>query len=250
MESKQGLTCIAGSNRSFTAYVFKRTSTPGRPYRGPADLLLDAQLNSPRLLQASLPRILRPRRGHPATHSAADPLTHKAGKDSAGRHVRVTLQDNLERPAPASGDGASKRAQNCSQAKEGTGATGKMKGKVLAQKEAAAVSAAETALVGQTLKPADLHAAIGSTSLGLGAAVVLPKDVNARGSRRQRRAEAAQQETNAQLQQCKGATCSGVLKAVDASTTGASSVYWVRTCCAAVAGCSRFCWMLSHACLL
>lgn len=186
----------SGSNRSFKAYVFKRTSAPGPPYRGPADLLLDAQLHAPRLLQASLPRMLRSRR-HLGKSDTAQAVASKTGKHAAGQHVRVTLQDNLEPSEPAAGGEVSnkrlnKHAQPQASAGGGTASKpkqkvqGKVPEKVKAAKRSAAVSAVEVADIGRTLKPADLNAAAVSTAPV--DATLIAKDDGARGSRRHRRA--------------------------------------------------------------
>lgn len=179
--------------------------------------------------------MLRSRRGHPATSTAAaEPVSGKAGKNTAGRHVRVTLQDNLEPSDRAAvAKASSKRSQNRTQPKEGgvdRGQAGKTKGKVQAAHQAAA-SAVEVADVGRTLKPADLNAAIGSNAPVADGLTVQHED--ARGSRRQRRGAAAQEETNAdkmqtkeQPQQPKGVTSGAMLLAVDEpNTTGMSTVH-------------------------
>ena len=51
----------AGSQRSFTGYVFQRKDLPGEPFTGPRSLLLSSILEAPRLRQATLPRMLRSR---------------------------------------------------------------------------------------------------------------------------------------------------------------------------------------------
>jgi hypothetical protein len=53
---------IAGSQRSFTAYVFHRTAAFGNPFDGPSDRLLSSYLSGPHLTQLTLPRMLRSQR--------------------------------------------------------------------------------------------------------------------------------------------------------------------------------------------
>ena len=155
--------------------------------------MLDAQLHAPRLLQASLPRMLRPRRGHPASLDA-ELVPGRLGKKPAG-HVRVTLLDNLG-PSHLAADAAtsSKRPQP-KVAGAARGLTGKSKGKVHAVNQAAAVSAVEVADVGRTLKPADLNVSLDSTAPVADGQAAL--DADARGSRRQRRRAVAQKESSA-----------------------------------------------------
>lgn len=169
---------LAGSNRSFKAYVFKRTSALGQPYNGPVELRLDTQLHAPRLLQASLPRMLRSRR-NPATATPAAKLT----KNPAGSHVRVTLQGTSQPSASAVCDGANgKLPSSRTRAKDHTG-DGLPKWTAPASK--AAASALEVADIGQTLKPADLNAVVTSTTPAAAASKTHHED--ARGMRRHRR---------------------------------------------------------------
>ena len=64
--------CCAGSQRSFTGYVFERASPRGKPFKGDAKLLLSAVLDAPRLKQVTLPRMLRSRAPRTASCSRAD----------------------------------------------------------------------------------------------------------------------------------------------------------------------------------
>lgn len=77
---------IAGSNRSFAGYVFKRLSPPGRPFTGDAALLLSSYLAAPRLKQVTLPRMLRSRKGPPRAAAAVD-VCANSGEINPGREA-------------------------------------------------------------------------------------------------------------------------------------------------------------------
>jgi hypothetical protein len=73
------------------AYVFKRTSPPGRPYTGPREHRLCALLAAPRLLQTTLPRMLRSRKIRGNTVPVS-----KEGKDANLRgSKKLTLAETL-----------------------------------------------------------------------------------------------------------------------------------------------------------
>ena len=56
-------------------YVFKRSSPAGEPFAGDKSLLLSSYLAAPRLLQVSLPRMLRSRSQQPSSATASPPTS-------------------------------------------------------------------------------------------------------------------------------------------------------------------------------
>ena len=86
---------LAGSNRSFTAYVFKRLDPPGQTFTGSDKSLLSTLLTAPRLLQASLPRLLRRRKPTAAYITNDIPCEVAKSKSKAAPRGRVALVDTM-----------------------------------------------------------------------------------------------------------------------------------------------------------
>lgn len=111
--------CHAGSNRSFTAYVFKRLDPPGTPYEGSEDALLSNLLTAPRLLQASLPRLLRRRNAKPSYAEVADEPVPVVNSKARPRG-RVALADTMphlcsssQKAGPKDANGTTEAAAEC-----------------------------------------------------------------------------------------------------------------------------------------
>eukprot|EP00892_Ulva_mutabilis_P001529 jgi/Ulvmu1/11377/UM075_0039.1 len=86
---------MSGSNRSFTAYVFKRLDPPGDPFTGPPGAALSSLLTAPRLLQTSLPRLLRRRKPNPAHASTTAAPVAAPSKPKRQPRGRVALVDTM-----------------------------------------------------------------------------------------------------------------------------------------------------------
>lgn len=89
------LSLSAGSNRSFTAYIFKRLDPLGKSFKGSQDALLSSLLTAPRLLQTSLPRLLRRRNPKPSYASVAETPQSAKSKQKIAPHGRVALADTM-----------------------------------------------------------------------------------------------------------------------------------------------------------
>jgi hypothetical protein len=88
---------LAGSHRSFTAYIFRRVVPDSISYSGPESALLSSFLAAPRTLQVTLPRLLRSR-NKSSSKAEHKPVTMLAAAEkhvqANEEHIATAPEDN------------------------------------------------------------------------------------------------------------------------------------------------------------